>query len=41
MDKGIKKLHEDFYETISNEQSCKMQRKGKEEIATEEPIWLP
>lgn len=37
-EKGLKKLHGGFYETISNEQSYKMQMKGKGEMATVETI---
>lgn len=40
MDKGIKKVHGDFYETASNEQSCKMQKKGKGKMATEETFFI-
>ena len=35
VDKGIKKLHEDFYETTTHEQSYKMQMKGQGKMATE------
>lgn len=38
VEKGFKKLHGGFYETISNEQSYKMQMKGKWEMATVETI---
>lgn len=38
VEKGFKKLHGDFYETISNEQSYKMQMKGTREMATIETI---
>lgn len=38
MDEGIKKLHGNFYETISNEQRCKMQIRGKREMTIEETL---
>lgn len=38
VEKDFKKLYGDFYETISNEQSYKMQMKGTGEMATVEII---
>lgn len=38
VEKGFKKLHGGFYETILSEQSYKMQMKGKREMATVETI---
>lgn len=39
VEKGFKKLHGGFYETIWNEQYYKMQMKVKQEMATIETIW--
>lgn len=36
IDKSIKKLHGGLYVTTSNEQSCKMQMRGKWEMTIEE-----